>query len=187
MDSLVDSLVALQAHLDRANIQSIAIGGMAVSVWGVPRLTRDVDVKILLTRDDATRLLKALPAEYRLLAREPLATLERNAMLFVLDPAGHRLDLLLADIGFDEIAIQRGVSIEVRPGVTARFCTAEDLLVYKLIAARPQDHLDVTNVIRRQGTELDVAYVEGWLKQFELALDDSTLIGTFRTALEQSR
>ncbi len=35
----------------------------------------------------------------------------------------------------------------------------------------------------RQGSALDAPCVEGWLRQFELALDDSTLLDTFRGML----
>lgn len=35
----------------------------------------------------------------------------------------------------------------------------------------------------RQGSKLDAPYVEGWLRQFEMALDDSTLVETFRGML----
>lgn len=181
MDSLVDSLVAIQGHLRAASIESIAIGGMAVSVWGVPRLTRDVDVKVLLEREDSDRLLAALPADYRPLGSDPSETLRQHAMLFVQDPGGNRIDLLLTDIGFDESAIRRGVQIEVRPGVSARMCTPEDLIIYKLIATRPQDQLDASNVVRRQGDKLDVDYVVDWLRQFEIALADSTLVQTFQS------
>jgi len=50
--------------------QSIVIGGLAVSVWGEPRFTKDADLKVLLQREDAGRLLAALPPEYRLLSSE---------------------------------------------------------------------------------------------------------------------
>jgi len=42
-------------------------------------------------------------------------------VLFVRDESGIRLDLQLADVGFDESAIQRTVEIELEPG---RICTA---------------------------------------------------------------
>jgi hypothetical protein len=38
-------------------------------------------------------------------------------------------------------------------------------------------------VVHRQASRLDIPYVEGWLRQFELALDDSTLVETFRGML----
>lgn len=52
--------------------------------------------------------------------------------------------------------------------------------LYKLIATRPRDREDAAGVVRRQGDSLDHAYVETWLRQFERALDDSTLVAAYR-------
>jgi hypothetical protein len=54
------------------------------------------------------------------------------------------------------------------------------LILYKLISTRPRDHEDARSVIRRQGDALDDRYVLDWLRQFELALDDSTLVAEYR-------
>jgi len=64
VENLFESLVALQDRLRRAGVSSAVIGGMAVGVWGEPRVTRDVDVKILLGRDDAPRLLEVIAPDY---------------------------------------------------------------------------------------------------------------------------
>ncbi len=53
---------------------------------------------------------------------------------------------------------------------------AEDLIIYKLISIRPHDHEDVRGVVLHQGPDLDDGYVLDWLRQFEVALDDSTLV-----------
>lgn len=53
MDDLLRSIVALQERLLDAGIPSIVIGGIAVATWGEPRVTRDVDLKVLLERDDS--------------------------------------------------------------------------------------------------------------------------------------
>jgi len=45
---------------------------MAVGVWGEPRVTRDVDVKVLLGRDEAPRLLKVIAPDYVSLQADPL-------------------------------------------------------------------------------------------------------------------
>ena len=52
-------------------------------------------------------------------------------MLFVRDESGLRLDLQLADVGFDESAIQRTVEIELEPG---RICT---------VSTHPSEQVDV--------------------------------------------
>ena len=49
-----------------------------------------------------------------------------------------------------------------------------------LISTRPRDHEDAQSVIRRQGPSLDDDYVFDWLRQFEQALDDSTLVAEYQ-------
>ncbi|MEW6280997.1 MAG: hypothetical protein AB1758_20455 [Candidatus Eremiobacterota bacterium] len=53
----------------------------------------------------------------------------------------------------------------------------------KLVSTRARDIEDAEGVMLRQKGKLDVAYIEGWLRQFEEALDDSTLIAMFRGML----
>jgi hypothetical protein len=180
MEQLFRSVKALQQRLSDAGIPSIVIGGAAVGTWGEPRLTRDVDLKVLLQRDEADRLLTLLASDYASLLPDPGAALRMQAMLFVEDAAGVRLDLLLADTPYDVEAIRRGRDVEVAPGVTIRLCTPEDLIIYKLISTRPRDHEDAASVVRRQGDALDDPYVLDWLRQFESALDDSTLVAEYR-------
>jgi hypothetical protein len=48
MDNLVQSIKTLQQRLEAIGISSVVIGGVAVAVWGEPRVTRDVDLKVLL-------------------------------------------------------------------------------------------------------------------------------------------
>lgn len=187
MERLVESVAVLQRHLDQAGVPSIVIGGLAVSAWGEPRITRDADLKVLLNRESAQQLLDALGSKYVSLLPEPLQTLRGNGMLFVQDAAGTRLDLLLAETSFDAAAIQRGKEIELTPGHVVRVCSAEDLIILKLIATRGRDEDDARSVIRRQGDKLDDAYVFDWLKQFEQALDDSTLMATYRQMRGKSK
>jgi hypothetical protein len=179
MAALFESIVALQKVLDRENIRSAVIGGVAVGVWGEPRVTRDVDIKILLGRDDAPHLLDILKSDYTPLQPEPLQALARTGILFVKDQAGTRIDLLLSDTDFDREAVERAVPLELEPGSKALVCRAEDLIIYKLISTRLRDHEDAAGVIRRQGDKIDEHYILKWLKEFEQALDDSTLINEF--------
>ena len=177
--NLVKSAALAQLALSDAGIDSIVIGGLAVAIWGEPRLTRDVDLKVLLQRDRAQLLVKALPAGFRCLADQPEETLRRVGFLFVQDAAGIRIDFLLAETGFDVEALSRKSQIEMM-GEHIAVCTAEDLIVYKLISTRPRDHDDVLGVVRRQQDKLDDDYVTSWLSQFEQALDDSTLVTSYR-------
>lgn len=179
MENLVRSVASLQQRLEAAGIPSVVIGGLAVSVWGQPRLTRDADLKVLARRDERDRLLRLL-ADFTPLHADPDEALQRNGVAFFQDPAGVRIDVMLAETSFDETVIGRARPIEFQPGLVARLCSAEDLIIYKSVSLRTQDRLDVEGIIRRQGDRLDDSYVEDWLLQFQQALDDSTLVIEYR-------
>jgi hypothetical protein len=179
MQELFLSIRAIQRRLADAGVSSAVIGGIAVGAWGDPRVTRDVDLKVLLGREDAETLLELLSPGYTSLLPDPRAALTKQAMLFVEDERGTRVDLLLADTPYDVEAIRRGRDVEIQPGLAIRAVSAEDLIIYKLISTRARDHEDAIGVIRRQGDALDDGYVLGWLRQFEAALDDSTLVAQY--------
>ncbi len=45
---------------------------------------------------------------------------------------------------------------------------------------RPCDHENVQGIVRRQQQNLGDNYIINWLQQFEMALDDSTLINQYQ-------
>jgi len=186
MEGLFDTLQALQQRLRQAGIQSAAIGALALSIWGRARLTRDVDVKVAISREDSGRLLEALLPLYTPVADDPKKTLEQFGMLFFRDEQGTRIDILLAEVEFDLESIRRSKEVVVHPGVVVSVCSPEDLIIYKLISTRLQDHVDAATVIRRQDKSLDNEYIIRWLEQFEQALDDSTIVSSFH-AMQQER
>ncbi|MGQ0601632.1 MAG: nucleotidyltransferase [Anaerolineales bacterium] len=181
MENLLKAYAELQQRLEEAGILSALIGGMAVGAWARARVTRDVDIKVLLHRDERQKLLDVLKTGYSFLHADPEAALRQNGVLFILNSAGVRIDVQLADIEFDEILIARARTLELAPGYAVRVCTAEDLIILKILAQRPQDDIDVERVIERQGQRLDEAYILNWLQRFERMVDDSTLVRRYQS------
>ncbi len=179
MENLFVAITDLQKTLEDADIPSALIGGLAVGVWGEPRLTRDVDLKVLAWREERARVLQVL-SHLTPLNADPDGAFQRNGIAFFQTPGGVRVDVMLTDTHFDETVIGRAKMVDLQPGWSARVCSAEDLIIYKLVSIRPRDRLDVEGIVKRQGQKLDDAYVENWLRQFEQALDDSTLVAEYR-------
>lgn len=184
MQNLVDSVLNFQNILKQEGILNMAIGGIAVAVWGEPRLTRDIDMKVLIRRENRSTLLRLLQ-NYRPLQDDPDESFRRFGLAFFQDPNGIRLDVMLADTLFDEIALQRACEVDVLPRKVIRVCTAEDLIIYKMLSTRLRDRSDVETVIRRQGKALDTFYIEKWLREFQEALSESTLLRDFRELLSK--
>ena len=59
--SLESALADLMGWLDAAHIPSMIIGGVAASVLGRPRLTRDVDALAVLPEADWAEAIRPLP------------------------------------------------------------------------------------------------------------------------------
>lgn len=180
MKKLYTSAERLQKRLAKKGFPSAIIGGIAIAIWGNPRVTRDVDFKVLIERDDSGKLIDALGASYKVLHDQPELAMRRLGFVFVQDKHDIRLDLLVSDTLFDREVIAHAIEIEILPKIRLRVCTAEDLIVYKMLSTRGRDVDDVQNVIARQQDKLDDAYILNWLRQFEQALDDSTLVSTYK-------
>jgi len=85
MENLLQSIRTLQDRPSDAGTPSIVIGGVAVAAWGEPRVTRDVDLKVLLGCDDADCLLAALAPDYVSLLPDPRKALRQQAVVFMQD------------------------------------------------------------------------------------------------------
>ncbi len=180
VETLLKLLAQVQQRLEQAGIPSMVYGGIAVIAWGRPRFTQDVDLKVLATREEAARLIACMAPEYQPADQDPETKLKQLGFVFFRDPSQIRIDLVLAETSFDLQAMERAHSVEMLPGISLHICTPEDLLVYKLISTRPRDNDDVPGILHRQKNKLDDRYVEHWLREFESALDDSTLVQSYR-------
>jgi hypothetical protein len=60
------------------------------------------------------------------------------------------VDISLALPGYEDELFRRAVDFEVEPGKSIRLCSAEDLVIHKAVAGRPQDVMDIEGVVLRQ-------------------------------------
>lgn len=74
----------------------------------------------------------------------------RTRVLLLRTPDGCGIDVALGAMPFASSAIERSSNAELVPGATLRACSAEDLIVHKAFAARPQDWVDIGGVILKQ-------------------------------------
>ncbi len=164
-------LAALQRLIERWDKRGIIIGGVAASLLGKPRLTADVDAVLLLSIADLPRLLK-MAAEEGLTPRIDRADefARRNRILLLRHQAsGINVDISLGILPFEIEAVERGVNHAIGDMVI-RLPTPEDLIIFKAVAHRPQDLLDIRAIIASQ-PDLDTRRVEYWVRQFAQVLE----------------
>ncbi len=161
------------------------IGGVAVQRWGEPRFTRDLDLVVLLPPGEEAPVLRQLLAEFQPRIPDALSfALQRRVVLLTL-PGLCNVDISLGLPGYEEQVIARAVDYDLGAGRVVQLCSAEDLVIHKAIAGRPQDLMDIEGVILRQGRRLDVTYIRRWLQEFALLLETNEVLQRFETPWRQ--
>ena len=155
----MNGLFETAAHVQRFCLERrwrfCFIGGLAVQRWGEPRQTRDVDLTLLTGFGGEEAFVDALLEAFRGRGDDPRTFALRNRVLLLQTENGTGVDVALGALPFEERAVERATDWTVGGGIALRTCSAEDLVVYKAFAGRPQDWIDVEMIVSRQGAALD--------------------------------
>jgi hypothetical protein len=159
------------------------IGGLAVQRWGQPRATQDVDVTVLVPFGSEGPLVDSVLAHFEARHPDARAFALRHRVLLVSAPNHVNVDISLAGLPFEAEVLDRATPWRVVDGASLVTCSAEDLVIYKLIAARPQDLADVDSVVRRQFGRLDIERIRRWGHEFADMKEEPGLVAPFEAAL----
>lgn len=189
MRSAVAELLAdLAAALEDARTRWYLFGAQAVILYGVPRLTADVDVTVELGARPTAGLVTALEhRRFELRVPDAQGFVERTRVLpLVHAPSRIPVDAVLAGPGIEEIFLDRAVVHRVE-GVSVRCAAADDLVAMKILAGRPKDLDDVAAILSVQGAALDARRARETVGLLERALDRADLLPTFDQLLARAR
>lgn len=176
---LVEAARDVLTVLDEAGLSGCLIGGLVVNRWGQPRATTDVDFSVLAPYGDEGRVLDVLLQNFTPRRPDARTFALANRVLLLVTATGVGVDVALAAFEFEFEALERSSLWEAVPGVQLRTCPAEHLIVYKLVAARPQDLIDVEGVVRRQAGRLDLECIRRWGRVFAELKEDPDLLRVF--------
>ncbi len=153
----------MQETCERRAFPFCFIGGLALQRYGEARVTRDVDLSVLTGFGGEEHFALAFLEEFS--PRMPNAldfAMQHRVLLLLCDGIG--IDISFAGLPFEEEMIRRSSLFEMLPQLPLRTCSAEDLVILKCFASRPQDWIDVENILTRQSS-LDWAYIEPRLSE----------------------
>lgn len=154
MNSLLQAGAAVQQSFERREWRFCFIGGIANFRWGAPRLTNDLDLTLLTGFGAEDQFVIALLDEFESRIADPVAFAAQNRVVLLRTRDGFGIDVALGAMPFEAAAVERSTIAELAPGASLRTCSAEDLIVHKSFAARPQDWVDVEGVILKQRGQL---------------------------------
>ncbi len=163
MSSDRDSFASLTQLLEKTGLSYAVIGAYAVNVWLEPRFTADIDIVIQAEQEHLVALKDAL-AEKGFTQAEEMPVNSPSGPDFIRfssDQDVLSLEVQISKMDYQEEVIRRSRSVD-----GLKIATPEDLIVMKLIADRPKDHIDLQGLI--QLPDIDWPYIEKWASEWEI-------------------
>lgn len=163
------------------------IGGIAVIARGVPRLTRDVDATVAgdaIRPQDLVDRLRLHDVRPRI--GDAIEFAEANQVLLLRHEAtGVDVDLSIAWLPFEIEALAAAEPMDLA-GVRVQVARAEDLIIYKAIAFRPQDQQDIERLLALHGHSVDVARIRRVAGAVAEALEEPERVVGLERLLERA-
>jgi predicted nucleotidyltransferase len=184
---LLSVLRDLVAWLKAKRVQGLIIGGVAASILGRPRVTRDVDALVLLDEKDWDEFLTA-GTEFGFVARvtNPLDFARKAKVLLIRhEPSGIDVDVTFGALPFEKEAITNAVWVNIR-GVRLPLPNAEDLIIMKAVAHRPRDLADIESIMDAH-PNLNLRKIRRWVKEFSTAIEMPDILNDLEKILTRRR
>lgn len=168
-------LIRLAGALDHLKREYFVTGGFAVSMWGRPRATFDVDIVINLKESDVPMFVKTMSemgenvfVDEQMIIEE----IRRGGEFNVIDPSGLKIDFfVMKDDAFSQIQNKRKRSAQIGDQIVF-FVSPEDLVLSKLVWAKQsqsdKQKNDVQSIFEMMQGEMDLTYIRSWAKKLEV-------------------
>lgn len=168
---ILDALKAIIELLKDLKINYALMGGIALQVWGRLRVTKDIDIVVEVEKDRLEVLIDLLRRS-PFSIRNSLKPIGRSLLIFATyedKETGFpvELDLFVAQTEFQRETLKRAYEIEVLDE-KLKVITAEDLILYKLLADRPIDFVDAKVLLEENRKDIDKTYLKNWAKKLRI-------------------
>ncbi|MBN1590980.1 MAG: hypothetical protein JW888_15815 [Pirellulales bacterium] len=161
--------------LESLEIPYLITGSTATIAYGEPRFTNDVDVVAALAEAKVDGFCAAFPAPEFYCHPDAVrrAVTDRSQFNIIHPASGLKVDVMIpAETPFNRSRLNRGVRIPAGPGFSARFASAEDVIIKKLEYYREggsEKHLrDIAGVLKVQANRVDREYIADWVAKLGL-------------------
>ena len=167
----LEPISALERLMRRSGRKWMLIGGVAASLLGKPRFTADIDVVISIGDDEILGILKlAIEEGFIPRIKNPVEFAKKNRVLLLKHKKSNiNLDLSLGTLPFEEEAIGKSRSKRIG-GISIYLPIPEDLIIFKAVAHRPQDIMDIKEIVNNN-PKIDRRYIKKRVTEFARFLE----------------
>lgn len=186
LDPLRTTLAALLDWFRAESIRSMVIGGVAASLLGRPRMTRDVDVLVWI--EDPAHwpgfLVSGRAHDFEPRIADAIGFASRARVLLLRHAkTGIDVDVSFGGLPFEDEALTRAGEGKLGD-LGIPLPAPEDLVIMKAIAHRPRDVADIEAVLDAH-PNLDRERIRRWVREFAEALDMPELLVDVEKLLER--
>jgi hypothetical protein len=183
---VLDAARELQQFLAVRQWPYALIGGLAVVCRAKPRATVDVDISLLCELGAEHRMIDPLLEAFKPRIDDAADFAIQNGVLLLSASNGVALDIGLALFPFEAAIISRAIPTRLSDDLEMPVVSAEDLVMTKSFAGRPQDWADIYNLIRHAGP-LDWPAIEARLQSIAELVDIDEVLTHLQQLREQAR
>lgn len=173
--TIAEVLRSIAEALEQARIPYMLTGSLASAYYGAPRTTQDIDFVIAPDPEALRTFIQLLPADKYYVDLDAALDAQRHKSMFnVLDmESGWKIDFIFRkNRTFNEGEFHRRQEITLH-GVALYAATPEDVVISKLEWAKmgqsQRQIQDAVGVLRIRASSLDLAYLERWIRELDLA------------------
>jgi hypothetical protein len=133
-------------------LEYVIIGGVAIIHHLEYRTTKDIDLSLCLDLQNISKVGEKLLQQFEPVYSDPLDT-------------EIRIDISAGLGGFERQAVRRGKRVKFGD-IEIQICSVEDLIIFKLVSARPIDYADVELLIQKYHQKFDRKYLINTAREF---------------------
>ena len=162
---LVSLLKIVAERLDRAGIPYMVSGGIAVSYWGFPRTTHDIDIVIEAKKEDKEKIVTLFKKDFYISPEATEDAIEKRFAFNIIHFAsGIKIDFwLVKKDSFGELAFKRRLKRKIF-NKEIFIISPEDLVLSKLLGYKETQSLrrleDAQSILK--SSKVDLNYIKKW-------------------------
>jgi len=187
LSALLQSLRDLVKWLKSEHVPGVVVGGVAASILGRPRMTRDIDALVLLEEEYWDKFLTD-GAKFGFTPRlaDCLNFAKKSRVLLIRHKSsGIDVDITFGALAFEKEAIAHAVWIDIKK-IHLPLPLPEDLIIMKAIAHRPRDLADIESLLDVH-PKLNLRRVRRWVKEFSKAIEMPEILGDLENIFQKKR
>lgn len=168
---MIETLRDFVTKANELEIEYMVTGSFAMSAYGEIRFTRDIDVVLQISEDQAKEFTQCFADDYYISEGSVKRAILRRSIFNVINQEhGGKLDcIVMKDTEFARASFARRYRVIVS-GVEFWTTTREDLIIAKLNWSRDtHSEMQIRDIANLTSTEYDSDYVAGWIERLDLS------------------